>query len=203
MDNDWLDGGAARRLRLLAAALAAFAFCLAIFINAPQVPGPNKKRFGSSERVAPFVATPLPVVAQMLKLAQVGRNDVVYDLGSGDGRIVIIAAQKFGARAVGIELDEKLFNESAAHVAALGLEQRVTIIHANMFETDLRPATVVTLFLWEEVNARLRPLLERELRPGARVVSHKYEIPGWKSTKAVNVTTENGVSRPLYLYVRP
>lgn len=202
MGNDSLHDGVTRRFRLLAAAFTALVLGLALFTSLQRKPS-LEERLGSSDRVAPYVPTPLPVVMTMLELAQITGHDVVYDLGSGDGRIVIMAAQKFGAQAVGVELDEKLYKESSARIEALGLEKRATILHRNMFVTDIRPATVVTLFLWKDVNERLRPLLQRDLRPGARVVSHDFKIPGWTPTKVVNMTTENGVSHTLYLYIRP
>lgn len=155
------------------------------------------------ERIVPFVPTPLEVVQRMLELAKVGPDDVVYDLGSGDGRIVIMAAQKFGARAVGVELDPDLFKKSTERVKELGLEGKVTILHENMFHVDVRRATVVTLYLLTSVNERLRPLLEKQLRSGARVVSHDFQMPGWEPQKNEEVISKNGLSHKVYLYVRP
>ena len=155
------------------------------------------------DRLAPFVPTPMLVVEEMLRLAEVDEHDTVYDLGSGDGRIVIMAAQKFGAEAVGVELDEDLFKESSARIVALGLEKRAKILHENMYEVSLRPATVVTLYLLTSVNERLRPILERDLRSGARVVTHDFKVPGWEPAKTATVTSENGISHTIYLYVRP
>jgi cyclopropane fatty-acyl-phospholipid synthase-like methyltransferase len=155
------------------------------------------------DRLAPFVPTPLKVVEKMLELAHVDRYDRVYDLGSGDGRIVIMAAQKFGAEAVGVELDDQLYQESSEQIVKLGLQNRAKILHANMYTVSLRHATVVTLYLLTSVNERLKPLLERELRPGARVVSHDFQVPGWEPEKKVEVISPAGVSHTLYLYVRP
>ena len=156
-----------------------------------------------NDRLAPFVPTPMLVVEEMLKLAEVDKYDRVYDLGSGDGRIVIMAAQKFGAEAVGVELDDDLFKESSARIVELGLEKRAKILHENMYKVSLRPATVVTLYLLTSVNDRLKPILERDLRPGARVVTHDFKVPGWEPKKSIQVTSENGISHTLYLYVRP
>jgi cyclopropane fatty-acyl-phospholipid synthase-like methyltransferase len=139
----------------------------------------------------------------MLQLAQVSPADLVYDLGSGDGRIVIMAAQKFGARAVGVELDPDLYKQSAARIKELGLEQRAQILHDNMFKIDVHRATVVTLYLLTAVNERLRPLLEKQLRSGARVVSHDFQIPGWEAEKNEEMISKNGISHRIYLYVRP
>jgi predicted RNA methylase len=156
-----------------------------------------------SNRLAPFVPTPQSVVEKMLKIAQVGPNDLVYDLGSGDGRFVITAAEKFGAQGVGVEVDDKLVRESSERIATLGLAQRAKIISGDMFQTNLRPATVVTLYQLTIINERLRDLLERDLRPGARVVSNDYRIPGWKPRKVVRLKSEAGVGYKIYLYVRP
>jgi len=139
----------------------------------------------------------------MLKMAKVGADDTVYDLGSGDGRIVIMAAQKFGAKAVGVELDPDLYKQSSQRVKELGLEDKVKIIHENMFQVNVRPATVVTLYLLTSVNERLRPQLEKQLHSGTRVVSHDFQMPGWEPEKNEEVISNNGVSHKVYLYVRP
>ena len=128
---------------------------------------------------APYVPTADEVVTEMLRGAKVGPNDVVYDLGSGDGRIVIAAARDFGARAVGIELDPALVQQSRERALAAGVADRVTFVWKDIFEADLSPATVVTVYLFPEVNARLLPKFRRELRPGTRVVSHQYPIGDW------------------------
>lgn len=158
---------------------------------------------GSSDKIVPFVPTPPEVVEKMLTMAQVDKLDTVYDLGSGDGRIVITAAQKFGARAVGVELDDELFKKSTERIAELGLEKRAKILKMNFFEVDLRPATVLTLYLLTSVNERLRPKMEKELRPGARVVSHDFQVPGWEPEKVETVNSENGISHTVYFYIRP
>jgi tRNA/tmRNA/rRNA uracil-C5-methylase (TrmA/RlmC/RlmD family) len=115
----------------------------------------------------------------MLTVAKVTASDVVYDLGSGDGRIPITAAQRYGARGVGIELDETLVAEATRNAVAAGVEQRVTFRQGDLFLEDLSPATVVTLFLSPSVNLRLRSKLLRELKPGTRVVSHQFPIGDW------------------------
>ena len=154
-------------------------------------------------RLAPYYPTPLFVVEKMLEVADVSPRDVVYDLGSGDGRIVIRAAQKFGARVVGIEINPTLWQESSDRIAKLGLEGRARILHEDMFKTSIRPATVVTLFLLTGVLEELRPQLERELRPGTRVVAQEFSVPGWEPQKVVRVKSEAGVSYTIYLYIRP
>ncbi len=127
-----------------------------------------------------FVPTPQPVVEAMLELAAVKADDVVYDLGSGDGRIVIAAAKKYGARGVGIELDPALVQRARRNAAAAGVSDRVRFVSQDLFKTDIRPATVVTLYLLQSLNERLRPKLVRELKPGTRVVSHVFNMgPEW------------------------
>ncbi len=148
----------------------------------------------------PFVPTPEGVVRRMLELAEVKPGELVYDLGCGDGRILIIAASEFGARAVGIEIRRDLVEKCVKRVKELGLEDRVTIIHGNFFDIDISDADVVTLYLLTSVNERLRPKLERELRPGARVVSHDFEVVGWKPIKVEEIK-EGWRSHKIYLYV--
>ena len=135
-----------------------------------------------------YVPTPQPVVEAMLDLAQVKRTDVVYDLGSGDGRIVITAARKYGARGVGIEMDPALVKNARENAAAAGVANRVRFVTADLFTADLRPATVVTLYLLQSINERLRPKLVRELKPGTRVVSHVFNMgPEWPPEKVIDV----------------
>ena len=129
--------------------------------------------------IAPYLASPMPVVRRMLKLAGVKPGEIVYDLGCGDGRIVITAAKEFGAYAVGIEIRRDLALKAMRAVEEAGLTDRVKIINANFFDVDISEADVVTLYLTTSANMKLRPKLEKELKPGARVVSHEYEIPGW------------------------
>ena len=155
------------------------------------------------DHVVPFVPTPLEVAQKMLEIAKVQPDDVVYDLGSGDGRIVILAAQKFGARAVGVELDSGLYEESSARIRKLGLQDRAQILHENMFEVNVRHATVVTLYLLTVVNEHLRPILERQLRSGARIVSHDFQVPGWQPAQTVDFISKNGVPSKIILYIRP
>lgn len=134
---------------------------------------------------APYVPTADEVVAEMLRGAKVGPGDVVYDLGSGDGRIVIAAARDFGARAIGIELDPALVQQSRDAANAAGVGDRATFVWKDIFEADLSPATVVTVYLFPEVNARLLPKFRRELRPGTRVVSHQYPIGDWRPDRSL------------------
>ena len=116
----------------------------------------------------------------MLKLAHTTASDVVYDLGSGDGRIVIAAAKKFGARGVGVELDAGLIKGATKNAAKAGVADKVTFRQEDLFKTDLSDATVVTLYLSNSINMRLRGILQRQLKPGARVVSHRFMMGDWK-----------------------
>jgi SAM-dependent methyltransferase len=151
----------------------------------------------------PYVPTPPEVVDKMLELAKVTSDDVVYDLGSGDGRIVISAAQKYGAHAVGVEINPDLYRQSSARIKELGLDDRAHIIYEDMFDVSVHRATVVTLYLLTSFNEKLRPKLERELRPGTRIVCHDFHIPGWDPEKITEVTTQYGTTHKLYLYIRP
>lgn len=162
---------------------------------------PAVKLLGKAEKpisLGAYEPTPLPIVEAMLRLAGVQPGEVVFDLGSGDGRIVIMAAEKFGARGVGIEIDEKLAAESQRAVEAKGLEEKVKIIHANAFDVDLGPADVVTLYVAPTIMERLRAHMESTLRPGTRVVSHQFEIPGWRPEQVQDL---GGFF--LYLYRAP
>jgi cyclopropane fatty-acyl-phospholipid synthase-like methyltransferase len=135
-----------------------------------------------------FIPTPHAVVDGMLQLAEVKRTDIVYDLGSGDGRIVIAAAKRYGARGVGIEIDPALVKKATASAAAAGVGDRVRFVSQDLFATDLRPATVVTLYLLQSLNERLRPKLVRELKPGARIVSHVFNMgPEWPAEKTIMI----------------
>lgn len=134
-----------------------------------------------------YVPTPTAVVETMLRLARVTPQDVVYDLGSGDGRIVIAAAQQYGARGVGVELDPELVKRARAAAAKAGVQDKVRFSQEDLFRTDLSEATVVTLYLSPSINLRLESKLRRELRPGARIVSHRFPIGEWKPDQDVSV----------------
>ena len=156
-----------------------------------------------AQRLAPFVPSPRMVVERMLQLAEVGPQDTVYDMGSGAGRILIMAAQKFGANAVGVEMDEALYKKSLARVNELNLQDKVRVIHGDLLQVDLSPATVVTLYLLPSGNEKLRPRMEKYLKKGARVVSHDFEVPGWEPYQVQNVIEDDNNRRHvLYLYLR-
>lgn len=134
-----------------------------------------------------FVPTPEDVVAGMLRLANVKRGDVVYDLGSGDGRIVIAAAKRYGARGVGIEIDPERIAEASRNAQAAKVTDRVRFVNQDLFESDLSAATVVTLYLLPRLNLKLRPKLLAELKPGTRVVSHGFDMGDWTPDRVVEV----------------
>lgn len=159
----------ARRRRVLALGLAGVCGSLAGFPSFAQ-PGPVRKLD------VPYEPSPPEVVEKMLALANVTPNDLLYDLGSGDGRIVIAAARIYGARAVGIDLDPRRVAEATANAKAAGVEDRVKFVVGDLYASDFSDATVVTLFLWPHVNRKLRPILWRQLRPGTRVVSHIWDM---------------------------
>jgi SAM-dependent methyltransferase len=138
-----------------------------------------------------FVPTDLEIVKAMLTLAGVTRGDVVYDLGCGDGRIVIAAAKEFGATGVGVDLDPERVREARTNAARAGVEDRVTFRLEDLFDTDIRNATVVTLFLSPDVNARLQPKLLSQLKPGTRIVSHRFGIADWAPERTVTVTVRD------------
>lgn len=154
----------------------------------------------SQASLAPFVPTPPDVVERMLRLARVGPSDVVYDLGCGDGRIVIAAAQRFGARGIGIDIDPALIGRATANAQAAGVSDRVQFRVQDALTVDVSEATVVTLYLLSASNVKLRPLLTSQLRPGARIVSHNFSMGIWEPDRVETVTDAAGVSRTLYLW---
>ena len=156
--------------------------------------------FGVAD-LAPFVPTPMVVVEKMLELGEVGKDDVLFDLGCGDGRIVITAAKKFGTRGVGIDLDPQRIEESRRGAKEAGVEDLVEFRLQDVMKSDIRRATVVTLYLLPESNALLRPLLEEQLKPGTMVVSHNYSIPGWEEKEVSYVTQQDGTGQEHTIFV--
>jgi SAM-dependent methyltransferase len=153
------------------------------------------------QSLAPYVATPQDVVERMLALAQVTKDDVVYDLGCGDGRIVVTAAKRYGARGVGVDIDPKRIEESIANAKAAGVERLVEFRLQDAMTTDVSPATVVTLYLLSSSNATLRPILTRQLRPGARIVAHNFSMgAGWPADTIDRFTSAEGHETTLYLW---
>lgn len=153
-------------------------------------------------QLAPFVPSPYQIVSKMLELAKIKPGEKVYDLGSGDGRVVIFAAQKYDAKAVGIELSPRLVKSSQEEIKRLGLTDRASIVHGDVFEAELGDADVVILYLMRDSNNTLKPKLEKALKPGARVISHDYEIEGWKPQHEERVDAYRR-SHKIYVYQMP
>ncbi len=157
----------------------------------------SAQQFKSPENLAPDFHTPPTVVDGMLRAAKVQPGETVYDLGCGDGRILIAAVRDFGAKGVGVEMSRDIYEKTVASVKALNYQDRIRIIHGNALQVDLTSADVVTLYLLTSSNDRLKPMLAR-LHPGARVVSHDYPVPGWKPTVTTTVTV---MRKPHTIYV--
>lgn len=159
--------------------------------------------------LAPFVPTPTEVIRAMLRLAELQSSETLYDLGCGDGRIVIMAAQEFGSKAVGVELDDGRYSMCIKKINELHLENQVSIVHDDLLKVNLSKADVVTLYLLTSANEKVKPNLELYLKSGARVVSHDFEMPGWKPAKVQNIGETDAFgeadfqfSHSLYLYIR-
>ena len=155
--------------------------------------------------ISPFVASPPLVIRRLLTLAELKKGETFFDVGAGDGRPVIMAAQEFGAVAVGIELRQDLARQALQRIHELGLQDRATIMNSDVFSVDLRRADVVYLYLTTSANDKVRPKLETELKSGARVVSHDYEIVGWTAAKVERFCENPSLGFPthtLYLYKR-
>ena len=180
-----------RRKSFLALFLAAWAAAVA----PAQTAGPAKS-------LAPYVNSPQEVVHRMLEMANVKPGETVYDLGSGDGRVLIVAASRFRAKAVGVEISERLVKSSTESLKRAGLEDLTRVIHGDLMDTDLSPADVVVMYLLRDSNDLIRPKLEKSLKPGTRVVTHDYEIRGWKAT-AVERMEAYKREHAIYVYTVP
>jgi SAM-dependent methyltransferase len=184
-------GGIIMRRSLL---FAVFCFILASFAAAVFVSA-------AQQSLAPYVPTPQYVVDKMLELAEVTSKDVVYDLGCGDGRIVITAAKKYGAHAVGVDIDPERIRESKANAKEAGVENLVSFRLEDAMKVDVSPATVVTLYLLTSSNEALRPMLTKQLKPGARIVSHAFGMGDWLPQKTEPIPHESGFNRTIYLWI--
>ena len=187
------------RRRLLPSVLA---LALVLSVAAAAVIAQPLKSLEKSPEV-PFVPTHEKVVDEMLKVAKVGKNDVLYDLGSGDGRIPITAAKRWGTRGVGVDIDPKRIEEARENATKAGVADKVKFMQQDLFETDIKEATVVTLYLLPDVNLRLRPKLLADLKPGTRVVSHNYDMGDWKPQRTITVKLPDGEHTVYYWVVPP
>ena len=184
------------RRRLIALPAAAVVCAVLAVPLVAQYPAP-----AAQNSLAPYVPTPQDVVDRMLSVANVTGTDVVYDLGCGDGRVVVTAAKKFGARGVGVDIDPDRIKESQANAKAAGVEHLVTFSLQDAMTVDVSPATVVTLYLLSSSNAKLRPILTRQLKPGARIVSHAFGMGDWTPETTDVFTDSGGTQRTLYRWI--
>ena len=182
-------------MRILLAVAAALAVAVPVAENALAQ---AQSRPASQQPDVIYVPTPHEVVDDMLRLANVTKSDVLYDLGSGDGRIAIAAAKKFGIRAVGIDIDPERIKEATANAKKAGVEKLVTFRQEDLFKADFREATVITLYLLPDLNVKLRPRLWDEMKPGTRIVSHQFDMGTWKPEKKLE---SNG--RTVYFWTVP
>jgi SAM-dependent methyltransferase len=160
----------------------------------------HAQRFSNPDTLAPDFPTPQVVVDRMLVIANIKPTDVVYDLGCGDGRILISAVRNYHCRAVGVELSRDIYDRTCQRIKSLGLTDQISIVHGNALHTDFSAADVVTLYLMTSTNERLRPQMEHYLKPTARVVSHDYEVHGWRPDKE-EVVSVDGRPHRIYLYL--
>jgi SAM-dependent methyltransferase len=186
-----------RRFIPLALVLAMAVVTLTTFSVEAQAPTPKRP---DAPHLAPYVPTPQEVVDRMLQLAAVTKGDVVYDLGCGDGRIPITAARVYGARGVGVDIDPQRIAEANANARQAGVTHLVSFKLQNALATDVSEATVVTLYLLSASNLKLRPILTRQLKPGARIVSHAFSMGDWQADKVDNFTDSANSQRTLYLW---
>ncbi len=188
------------RSRLLTSAALTVGLLLCFQGLTAQVAQTPPQKKSDAPNLAPYVPTPQDVVDRMLTLAGVTRADVVYDLGCGDGRIVISAAQLFGARGVGVDIDPVRIAESNANAKRAGVAHLVSFKLQDALATDVSDATVVTLYLLSSSNLKLRPMLTKQLRPGSRIVAHAFAMGDWPAEKVENFNDSSGSPRTLYLW---
>jgi SAM-dependent methyltransferase len=172
-------------------------------LTAPSVLSGQESKAPARAPDVHFVPTDTTKVREMLTAAQVGAEDLVYDLGCGDGRIVITAVKKYGARGVCVDIDPVRIKESRNNADTAGVARRIEFIEGDLFQQDLSKATVVTLYLLPSLNERLRPKLFKELRPGTRIVSNAFDMGPWKADRTLNVKTASGMQSYAFLWVIP
>jgi SAM-dependent methyltransferase len=184
----------------LAVLLGLVGLCVAQALAQESLYGQSKSKHYANS-LAPYVVSPQEIVDRMLELADLKPGETLYDLGSGDGRILITAVTRFKAKAVGVEISDDLVASTTDRIHRLGLDSDARVIHGNFLDTDLSPADVVTLYLATDANELLRPNLEKYLRNGSRVVSHDYRVPGWKPKLVDKDPVSHG--HIIYLYEMP
>jgi protein-L-isoaspartate O-methyltransferase len=175
----------------------------AVFVSAVSAYGQQRNLSDYKNNLAPYVTSPEHAVDKMLEMAHLKSGETLYDLGCGDGRILIAAAERYKVKAVGIEISEHLAKTAAEQVKKAGLQDQVKVVHGNFMHSDLSGADVVTLYLATTANESLRPNLERYLRPNTRVVSYDYPIPGWKPVETSESEGHHGANHTIYLYQVP
>jgi SAM-dependent methyltransferase len=181
------------RLQMLAVAV------LSCALFAQQQPSNTQP---SGEKLAPYYPTPETIVERMLELGELKSGEKMFDLGSGDGRIVIMAAQKYHADATGVELDPDLVQSSTAKIRQLGLQKTARIIHGDILKQNYASANLITVYLLPESNIKVRPVLDATLKKGTRIVAHDFEVGGWTPVKTITIPDDGeGRSHMLYLYI--
>ncbi|MFO7732221.1 MAG: class I SAM-dependent methyltransferase [Candidatus Aminicenantes bacterium] len=175
----------------------------AVLLSGPSVPAQEIYWQHLKGYDVPYVPTPVEVVDEMLRLVDIKPGDLLYDLGCGDGRIVVAAAKRFGIKAVGIDIDPVRISESNQNAIEAGVTDKVRFIEGDLFETDFRDASVITMYLLTSVNLRLRPKLLAELRPGTRLVSHSFDMGEWEPDNTSVVKTSYDDERHVYFWVVP
>jgi protein-L-isoaspartate O-methyltransferase len=154
-------------------------------------------------KIAPYFPTPQSIVDKMLQLGELKAGEKMYDLGSGDGRIVIMAARKYRADATGVELDDALYKQSALRIKTLGLESRARIVHGDLLQQDYSSYDLLTIYLLPVAIQKITPIFEKQLKKGARIVAHDFELPQWAAAKVLDIDDDGeGRSHRLYLYRR-
>jgi SAM-dependent methyltransferase len=179
-----------------------FFACLAVILSNGQLPEWDDPFGQYPQWDVPYVPTPYEVVDVMLEMAGVTDSDTLYDLGCGDGRIVITAATRLGTKGIGIDIDPERIKECHTNAAEAGVEDHVTFLNQNLFETDFSRASVVTLYLLNSVNLRLRPKLLKDLKPGTRIVSHDFSMGSWKADKKTDISVDYRVHE-VYFWTIP
>ena len=174
-----------------------FALALAVF---PALVQQIRPVWAQEGKIVPYVPTPQEVVDRMLELAEVKKGDVIYDLGSGDGRIVVTAAKKYGVKAIGFEIDPQRIKESHENIKKAGVGNLVEIRQQDIRTVDLSGASVLTMYLLPEVNLMIRPNIWKEMKPGSRVVSHDFDMGDWKPLKTEHIKDSTGWEHTLYLW---